>query len=168
VEGFRVVEQIALDFRNWHAYPEKQISLLLPEQLGGRIREVRSQYSPLVDFYQQSGLVKLTLFQSKIQINSILITAIPVDRRSQLAFVYVFEKSGRRVVYAPCDFKPFPEHRNEVQQADLLMIQPGIFEEGLKHGFRYPVEHISRTTLYTFEQLPSVSHCPYASKMPPG
>ncbi len=48
--------------------------------------------------------------------------------------------------------KPFPEHRHEVQQADLLIIQPGIFEEGLKHGFRYPAEHISRTTLYTFEQ----------------
>jgi len=56
------------------------------------------------------------------------------------------------VVYAPCDIKPFPEYRNEVQQADLLVIQPGIFEEGLKHGFRYPAEHISRTTLYTFEQ----------------
>jgi phosphoribosyl 1,2-cyclic phosphate phosphodiesterase len=69
-----------------------------------------------------------------------------------LSFVYVFEKSGRKVVYAPCDIKPFPEHRNEVQQADLLIIQPGIFEEGLKHSFRYPDEHISRTTLYTFEQ----------------
>ncbi len=30
VEGFRVVEQIALDFRTWHAYAEKQICLLLP------------------------------------------------------------------------------------------------------------------------------------------
>jgi len=56
------------------------------------------------------------------------------------------------VVYAPCDIKPFPEHRNEVQQADLLVIQPGIFEKGLKHGFRYLADHISRTTLYTFEQ----------------
>jgi phosphoribosyl 1,2-cyclic phosphate phosphodiesterase len=75
-----------------------------------------------------------------------------VDRGAQLAFVYVFEKAGRKVVYSPCDFKPFPEHRNEVQQANLLIIQPGIFEEGLKHGFRYPANHISRTTLYTFEQ----------------
>ena len=74
------------------------------------------------------------------------------NRGSQPAFVYVFEKSGRRVVYAPCDIKPFPEHRDEVQHPDLLIIQPGIFEEGLKHGFHYPLEHISRTTLYTFDQ----------------
>ena len=152
VEGFRVVEQIALDFRTWRAYPEKQICLLLPDQLGEGIRNIRSQYGSLIDFYQESGFVRLMLFQGSVQIRDVRITAIAVDRGSQLAFVYIFEKSGRKVVYAPCDIKPFPEHRNEVQQADLLVIQPGIFEKGLKHGFRYPADHISRTTLYTFEQ----------------
>ncbi len=152
VEGFRVVEQIALDFRTWRAYPEKQTCLLLPEQLIVRLREIRSQYGPVLDFYQESGFVRLILFQDEVRIKNVRITAIPVERGSQVAFVYVFEQSGRKVVYAPCDIKPFPEHRNEVQQADLLIIQPGIFEEGLKHGFRYPGEHISRTTLYTFEQ----------------
>ena len=152
VEGFRVVEQIALDFRTWRAYPEKQICLLLPEQLSERAKEIRSQYGSLIDFYQESGFVRLMLFGDNIEIRNVRITAIPVDRGSQLAFVYVFEKSERKVVYAPCDIKPFPEHRNEVQKADLLIIQPGIFEKGLKHGFRYPAQHISRTTLYTFEQ----------------
>ena len=152
VEGFRVVEQIALDFRTWRNYPEKQICLLLPEQLSVGLRKLRSQYGSLLDFYRESGFVRLKLFQDKIQIGNVRITAIPIDRGSKLTFVYVFERSGRKVVYAPCDIKPLPEHGNEIQQADLLIIQPGIFEEGLKHGFRYPAEHISRTTLYTFEQ----------------
>ena len=152
VEGFRVVEQIALDFRTWRAYPQKQICLLLPEQLSERIRELRSQYGSILDFYRESSFVRLRLFHNETQVGDVHLTAIPVDRRSQLAFVYVFEKSGRKVVYAPCDIKPFPEHRDEVRQADLLIIQPGIFETGLKHGFKYPAEHISRTTLYTFEQ----------------
>jgi phosphoribosyl 1,2-cyclic phosphate phosphodiesterase len=152
VEGLRVVEQITLDFRSWRAYPEKQICLLLPEQLAEPVKEIRSQYGSLIDFYQQSGFVRLMLFQEKVEINNVHITAIPVDRGSLLAFVYVFEKSGRKVVYAPCDFKPFPEYRTEVQRPDLLVIQPGIFESGLKHNFKYPAGHISRTTLYTFEQ----------------
>ncbi len=152
VEGLRVVEQIALDFRTWRAYPQKQTCLLLPEQLSGPLRGIRSQFGPQIDFYQESGFVRLMLFQDRVQIGDVRITAIPVDRGRQVAFVYVFEKSGRKVVYAPCDIKPFPEHRNEVQRADLLIIQPGIFEKGLKHGFRYPAEHISRRTLYTFEQ----------------
>ena len=152
VEGFRVVEQMALDFRTWRAYPEKQLCLLLPEQLDGPLRELRSQYGSLVDFYRESGFLRLEFFHDKIQLGDVGVTAIPVHRGSQLAFIYVFEKSGRKVVYAPCDIKPFPEHREEVQQADLLIIQPGIFEDGLKHRFKYPAEHISRTTLYTFEQ----------------
>jgi phosphoribosyl 1,2-cyclic phosphate phosphodiesterase len=152
VEGFRVVEQIALDFRTWRAYPKKQVCLLLPEQLSGGIRELRSQYGPVIDFYQESGFIQLKLFHNKVQVGDVQITAIPVDQGSQLAFIYAFEKLGCKVVYAPCDIKPFPEHRDEVQHADLLITQPGIFEEGLKHGFRYPAEHVSRTNLYTFEQ----------------
>jgi phosphoribosyl 1,2-cyclic phosphate phosphodiesterase len=56
------------------------------------------------------------------------------------------------MVYAPCDIKPFPEQRREVRNPDLLVIQPGMFESGLKHGFRYPEDHVSRTTLYTFDE----------------
>jgi len=152
VEGFRVVEQIALDFRTWKAYPEKQVCLLLPEELGQQIRNIRSQYGPVLDFYRDSGFLRLTLFQDAVEVKDTRITAIAVDRGSQLGFVYVFERSGRRVVYAPCDIKPFPEHREELRQPDLLVIQPGIFEQGLKHGFSYPAGHISRTTLYTFEE----------------
>jgi phosphoribosyl 1,2-cyclic phosphate phosphodiesterase len=152
VEGFRVVEQIALDFRTWRAYPQKSICLLIPQQLGKRLGSLQSQYGPLIDFYSESGFVQLELFEEKVEIDGVRITAVPVDRGRQVAFIYVFEKSGRRIVYAPCDNKPFPEHRSEVQNADLLIIQPGIFETGLKHRFRYPSDHISRTTLYTFEQ----------------
>ncbi|MFC1971127.1 MBL fold metallo-hydrolase [Chloroflexota bacterium] len=116
------------------------------------MRRLRSQYGSVLDFYEESGFIKLKTFHDKIEIGNIQMTAIPVGRDSRVAFVYVFEKSERRVVYAPCDIKPFPEHRDEVQNADLLIIQPGIFVDGLKHGFKYPVGHISRTTLYTFKQ----------------
>ncbi|MFH1647100.1 MAG: MBL fold metallo-hydrolase [Chloroflexota bacterium] len=152
VEGFRVVEQIALDFRTWRAYPGKEICLLLPEPLGERLREIRSQYGAMVDFFLERGFVRLELFRDEILIQDMRITAIPIDRGRQTSFVYVFEKAGQKVVYAPCDIKPFPENRDEVKNADLLIIQPGIFEDGLKHGFKYPAGHVSRTTLYTFEQ----------------
>ncbi|MCD6297748.1 MAG: hypothetical protein J7M30_11390 [Deltaproteobacteria bacterium] len=152
VEGFRVVEQISLDFRTWRSYPEKQIQLILPEAIGERVRNIQSSYGPVIDFYVNSGFVKYKAFREKITVGSIQITAIPVDRGDQTAFIYVFEKEKVRLVYAPCDIKPFPEDREEVQGADLLVIQPGIFEDGLKHGFHYPEDHISRTTLYTFEE----------------
>jgi phosphoribosyl 1,2-cyclic phosphate phosphodiesterase len=152
VEGFRVVEQITLDFRTWEAYPDKRIGLLLPEILHRDLQDIRTVYGSVVDFYQGQGFVQCMPFRDRVEVGSIKITAIPVPRNSHYAFIYVFEKEGKKLVYAPCDIKPFPEEREEVQSADLLVIQPGIFEEGLKHGFRYPRDHISRSTLYTFEE----------------
>ena len=46
----------------------------------------------------------------------------------------------------------FPRSEKKCKNADLLVIQPGIFEDHLKHGFIYPEDHVSRTTLYTFEE----------------
>jgi phosphoribosyl 1,2-cyclic phosphate phosphodiesterase len=152
VEGFRVVEQISIDFRTWRAYPEKRIQLILPEPLGERIKNIQSFYGPVINFYVKSGFIKYTAFREKIRVGCIQITAIPVDRGDQISFIYVFEEGKIKLVYAPCDIKPFPEDREEVQGADLLVIQPGIFETGLKHGFTYPSDHISRTTLYTFNE----------------
>jgi phosphoribosyl 1,2-cyclic phosphate phosphodiesterase len=152
IEGFRAVEQITLDFRTWEAYPDRHIRLILPEELNKRLGNIRSVYGPVIDYYEDQGFVQRTAFQDSIVIGDTKITAIRVDRGSQVSFIYVFERQGRKMVYAPCDIKPFPEYREEVQGADLLVIQPGIFEDGLKHDFAYPEDHISRTTLYTFQE----------------
>ena len=152
VEGFRVVEQITLDFRTWKTYRGKTIRLILPRVLRERITELKSIYGALIDFYERQGFVQCIDFDEKIRLGETELTAIPVNRGSQTSFVYVFEKNDVKMVYAPCDIKPFPEQRDEVKNPDLLVIQPGIFETGLKHGFTYPAGHISRKTLYTFEQ----------------
>ncbi|MGD9116272.1 MAG: MBL fold metallo-hydrolase [Dehalococcoidia bacterium] len=151
-EGLRVVEQIALDFRTWHGYPEKRICLLLPEALKPSLEKVSSQYGPFIDFFLRRGFVELKTYKDKIQLGDIRLTAIPVEHSYQTVFLYVFEQAGAKVVYAPCDIKPFPEHRAEVRHPDLLITQPGIFETGLKHGFEYPAEHPTRRNLYTFEE----------------
>ena len=152
VEGFRVVEQITLDFRTWEAYTGQGIRLIIPKALHGRLRKIQSQYGPLLDYYEAQGFIVCSPFLDTVRLGTLRITAIAVERGEQTSFVYVFEQGRKKMVYAPCDIKPFPETRREVQKADLLVIQSGIFEDGLKHGFRYPADHISRTTLYTFEE----------------
>jgi phosphoribosyl 1,2-cyclic phosphate phosphodiesterase len=152
VEGFRVVEQIALDFRTWRAYPHKQINLVIPQSLAMRLKDIRSAYGPLAAYYEDQGFMRTSPFKGSVRIGDLEIKAIPVEREPEGAYVYVFLGGGKKLIYAPCDIRPFPEERPEVQQADLLVIQPGIFEQGLKHGFTYPETHVSRTTLYTFEQ----------------
>ena len=165
VEGFRVVEQIALDFRTWEAYPERQIRLILPEYLYEGLKDIRSAYGPLLDFYERQGFVKSVIFHDRTKIGKIWVTAIPIDRGPQISSIYVLETERGKIVYAPCDIKPFPEDRDEVQTADLLVIQPGLFEKGLKHGFTYPKDHISRTTLYTFSDSMALARRIQAKKI---
>lgn len=151
-EGFRVVEQITLDFRTWRNYPERQICLLLPELLADRIHTLQSVYGAFIDYYEQQGFLRRCLFQEHITIGDTSITAVPVQHAEQTVFIYVIEQNSRKIVYAPCDIKPFPEQRNETWNADLLLIQPGIFETGLPFEYTYPPDHISRSTLYTFDE----------------
>ena len=152
VEGFRVVEQITLDFRSWSAYPHKQIELLLPEALNRHISDLSTWYGPSIDFYESRGFIKRKVISETVEFENIKISAFEINRGSRPSFVYCFRQGQNRIVYAPCDVKPFPENRAELHGADLLVIQPGIFEEGLKHDFTYPDRHISRTTLYTFQE----------------
>jgi phosphoribosyl 1,2-cyclic phosphate phosphodiesterase len=152
LEGFRIVEQATIDFRSWRAYPEKQIRLILPQALMARLSDVQTAYGSQLAYYQEQRFVSCHTFDEYTRIGELEITALAVDRGDQAAFIYVFEKHGRKLVYAPCDVKPFPETDDAVHDADLLVIQPGIFETGLKHEFVYPEDHISRKTLYTFEE----------------
>jgi phosphoribosyl 1,2-cyclic phosphate phosphodiesterase len=121
------------------SYPHKKIRLVLPEYLYHRLKKIKSVYGPLLDYYETQGFVETTTFKTGIKIRDIDIAAIGVNRGKQIAFVYVMEKQGTRFIYAPCDIKPFPETRPEVMNADLLIIQPGMFESGLNHGFVYDV-----------------------------
>lgn len=165
IEGFRIVEQMALDFRTWTAYPEKQICLVLPEVLMARLQNVCTAYGSQLAYYEKQGFVTCSTFKETMTVGGVGISALPVNRHDQVAYIYVFEKEQQKIVYASCDIKPFPEENEAVCGADLLVIQPGLFETGLKHGFTYPADHISRTTLYTFEETVALSRRIKAKKV---
>ena len=164
VEGFRVVEQVALDFRSWTAYPQKQIHLLIPGYLRKDINNICSVHGPFIDFYENSGFIKIINFESRFELDTVSLKAIPVFRYNEVSSIFVFQSGSMKMVYAPCDIKPFPIDRKEVLNPDILVIQPGIFEKGLKHGFIYEKNNISRTTLYTFEESLEISRVIDAGK----
>ena len=152
VEGIRVVEQLALDFRTWRAYPGKRVRLLLPEDLNHQLSGLQTIYGPMSLFFEEQGFLERVIFRDETQLNSVRINAIAIHHVDTVAFVYVFRKDGKKIIFAPCDIKPFPCHLELVHHADLLFIQPGMFETGLADRFSFPPDHVSRTTLYTFDE----------------
>lgn len=151
-EGLRVIEQIALDFRTWRGVPEKQITLLMPGALRERFMEITTVYGPWLEFLETSCFVETRIFDDTVRLGNLAITAVQVPESEPPVFIYVFESQGCRAVYAPCDIKPFPESRLELRNPDLLLIQPGMFEQKLAGDYRYPEDHVSRATLYTFDE----------------
>jgi phosphoribosyl 1,2-cyclic phosphate phosphodiesterase len=122
VKGFRVVEQIALDFRTREAYPDKQIQLILPELLMERVRDIRSVYGPLVEFYEKQVFIKSISYKKNIKIKQLLVSAFPVECGDQTA--YIFKKDGRKIVRMPCDIKPFPEKKKKCRVLILSLFSP--------------------------------------------
>jgi len=132
--------------------PEKTITLAIPEGVNERLRKVTSQYGSLIDFYENSKVVKTETF-SQMKIKNITIHCIKVLENEANAYLFLFvDNKGKKVLYAPCDIKPFPFHSDLVYDCDLLIIQPGFFETGLKDDFRYPVKDRTREELYSFKQ----------------
>ncbi len=165
VEGSRILEQITLDYRTWQAHTGSSINLLLPEKQEERLYALKSQYGATFDYYQRQKFITIRTFNSHLKIDGVELTAVPVDRIRQTVYIYVFQSGGKKVVYAPCDVRPFPHDRQEVRGADLLIIQPGFFEDEIKHAFTYPPDHISRTTLYSFEQTLELAQKARASQI---
>lgn len=156
VEGIRALEQIALDFRTWRAYPEKKTTLIVPVSLLFELTKLQTVYGNIIDYYIAQGFIHLVDFVSQINIKGFTISALQINRQHEVSYIYVFESEDKKIVYAPCDVKPFPEENEAVHNADLLIIQPGIIEHGLKHDYVYPQNHISRKTLYTFDETLSL------------
>jgi len=62
------------------------------------------------------------------------------------------DQKGKKLLYAPCDTKPFPLQSEHVYDVDVLITQPGYFESGLKDGFVYPDNDPTRDDLYSIEE----------------
>ncbi|HBR22959.1 MAG TPA: hypothetical protein DD782_00210, partial [Firmicutes bacterium] len=84
----------------------------------------------------QCGGERFKVFQrqvvsDKFRIKEMTITPIFVEGNRATPYMYLFEdENKKRVLYAPCDTKPFPLENEAVYDVDLLITQPGYFETG--------------------------------------
>jgi phosphoribosyl 1,2-cyclic phosphate phosphodiesterase len=65
--------------------------------------------------------------------------------------VFLIEQKKKKVVYAPCDVKPFPENPH-LRDASLLVLG-GIFPEGpLRDGITIPKGNLLRKELFSMQE----------------
>ena len=94
--------------------------------------------------------------QSLFDIGGIAITAIPVDKRKSVT-IFIFEENERKVIYAPCDCKPFPMDE-QMRNSDLLIIGNTFIGDTLKDKRDIGENHPLRKELHSLEDVMSIKH----------
>lgn len=132
--GMRVIEQLRL---NWlgHSIGRKCESPIVVGTLPQILEDIKYQgtkYGSALEYYETMNLVTVQQFEST-DIGLIHMDLIPVDTSNKVT-VFVFIEGNRKLIYAPCDVKPFPD--NEIfRNADCLIIGNTIVGDTLKNEF---------------------------------
>lgn len=150
--GMRVIEQLRLD---WLAYYEGRRSKdpLMVGALPAVMENLRKQctgYGSMMQYYEGLNLVKAEGITS-LECGRIQIKMVPANRQESVA-IFVFEEGERKLVYAPCDVKPFPEN-SIFQNTDCLIIGNTVVGEVLKDGYHLPKDSQLREEQFSIEEV---------------
>ena len=159
--GMRIIERMN---KFWLAAcvkgekPWKKVTIYALTEVTNDIKAIKNKGGSFFDYYEKLGLVTVTGLENgkptKIRDFEIVPFKV-ISGYRQVSTVYLIENEGKRVIYAPCDVKPFPSDKR-LEEADLL-IMGGNFSEGpLKNGIIIPEDNILRRELYSFREILSL------------
>lgn len=119
--GMRVFEQLRLD---WYLYGtgrycENPVNIYALPGTMRFLKQAGCGYGSSFEYYEKMRIARLCE-TDKIECGGVCVTLIPVDDSGRVSVV-LFEKDGKKLVYAPCDCMPFPKDER-LFGADVLIL----------------------------------------------
>lgn len=153
--GMRVIEQLKMD---WLAVSigkklENPIGIISLPPILEDVKKQGTRYGSAVAYYEAKGLI-YTKESRAFQKDTILVELIPVDEHEHVA-IFVISSNGKKIIYAPCDVKPFPKSE-KFQNADVLIIGNTIVGDILKNGFVLKEDNPLRKELFTLDEIDAI------------
>lgn len=150
--GMRVIEQLRMD---WLAVSlgEKNNNPIEVASLPTILEEIKKQgtaYGSVLSYYEARGLVYMRGIRN-LEGKNILIDLVPVNEQEHVT-IFVISSNGKKIIYAPCDVKPFPVSEKFVN-ADILIIGNTIVGDVLKDGFILNKDNPLRKELFTLDEI---------------
>lgn len=133
--GLRIMEQLRLEWLEHYAgeKPQNPIYVHALPQTMEDLNAIKNKFGSFLDFYEHvMHLIKRQTVTQPVEIGEIKITLVPVPKNHGVA-IFVFESQGKKLVYAPCDCSPIPDHPLFFN-ADVLIIGETIICEIGKGG----------------------------------
>lgn len=150
--GMRIIEQLRL---NWldlsiNKKCENPINLLALPNVLNDLNALSTKYGSLLEYYESLNLIKRKAVSKRTVINDIKISFVPVTEDGTVS-IFVFEKDGKKLIYAPCDVKPFPNSKL-FYDADYLILGNTIIGNKLKGDFYLQKNNPLTIDLFTLEE----------------
>lgn len=149
--GMRVFEHMRL---NWFEVSEGRectnpINVFAMEHVMEDLNSIRSKHGSYLDYYENvRNIIKRNAVTDFVVLNGVKVTFV----KAGSATVFVFEQEGRKVIYAPCDVKPFPKN-NIFKNADIMVIGNTIVGEALKGGYVIKDGNALKDELFSMDEI---------------
>jgi len=155
--GMRIVEEINM---YWLAKyvdgkePERKIAIYALEEVMSDLLSIKNRYGSYFKYYESIGVASLNTLKDNIpfKINNFRITPISV-KNNATSTVFLIEEDDKKVIYAPCDVKPFPIANAKLSNADVLIIGNVIPDEPLKDNYFVPQDNELRHEMFSMNEI---------------
>ena len=158
--GMRVIEQLRMDWLNVSVGMKNQNPVYVAA-LPAILKDLKMQgtkYGSALEYYEKCGLVTLNPI-SHLEAGGIVIDFVPTDDSQSVTIFVISESEGtgecRKVIYAPCDVKPFPDSKI-FYNADTLIIGNTIVGDVLKNGFVLEPDNPLREELFVMNEIAAI------------
>ena len=121
----------------------------LPNVLNG-INTLTTKNGPVLDYYESLNIAKRKPVARRTVIDDIKISLIPANEEGT-STVFVFESNDKKLIYAPCDIKPFPTSKL-FNDADYLVIGNTLVGSVLKDNFYVDKTNPLNSKLFSMEE----------------
>lgn len=152
--GMRVFEHMRL---NWFEISEGKecsnpINVFAMEHVMIDINSIHSKLGSYLDYYENiRNIIKRNVVAIHVDFEGIKLTFV----RAGVATIFVFEQADKKVIYAPCDVKPFPQ--NDVfNNADIMIIGNTIVGDILKGGYILKKGNSISEELFSMDEIVNI------------
>jgi len=150
--GMRLFEQLKMDWLSSSigikcSDPVNVISLATVLE---DLKKQGTKYGSALSYYASCGLITLQA-DNKLKVDNVCIEIVPANEDESVA-IFIITENDKKVIYAPCDVKPFPEN-DKFQYADTLIIGNTIIGDILKNGFVLEESNPLRDELFVMDEI---------------
>lgn len=150
--GMRLFEQLKMDWLKSSIGikckdPVKVISL---KAVLEDLKMQGTKYGSAIAYYASCGLITLHE-KNNLKVDNVYIEIVPANVEESVA-IFIITEDDEKVIYAPCDVKPFPEN-DKFQNADTLIIGNTIIGDRLKNGFVLEQSNPLRDELFVMDEI---------------